>query len=80
MVSGTSQQKMSIVTRVAIEGKAKRGQDGASIKMFLKVRFFYIQTHLLKDQLRGRSPFQWILLPLAPLFHSFQVSFEVYSP
>jgi hypothetical protein len=32
------QQKLNVVTRVAIEGKAKQGQDGASIKMYLKVR------------------------------------------
>lgn len=45
VISGNSQQKMSIVTRVAIEGKAKRGRDGASIKMFLKV---HLTTLLLQ--------------------------------
>lgn len=29
--------KLNIVTRVAIEGKATQGQDGASVKMYLKV-------------------------------------------
>ncbi len=37
IVPGGGQQKLNIVTRVAIEGKAKKGQDGASIRMFLKV-------------------------------------------
>ncbi|KAJ7112426.1 hypothetical protein C8R43DRAFT_1040718 [Mycena crocata] len=30
-------QKLNVVTRVAIEGKAKHGQDGAGIKMYLKI-------------------------------------------
>lgn len=34
---GIGQQKLNVITRVAIEGKAKQGQDGASIRMFLKV-------------------------------------------
>lgn len=29
--------KMNVVTRVVVEGKAKQGQDGASIKMYMKV-------------------------------------------
>lgn len=32
------QQKLNVVTRLAIEGKSKKGWDGASIKMYLKVR------------------------------------------
>jgi len=32
------QQKLNVVTRLAIEGKAKEGQDGVAIKMYLKVR------------------------------------------
>lgn len=40
----TGQVKLNIVTRVAIEGKARKGvdgkADGAAIKMFLKVRAF----------------------------------------
>jgi hypothetical protein len=28
---------MNVVTRVALEGRAKHGEDGASIKMYLKV-------------------------------------------
>ncbi|KAF8965198.1 hypothetical protein BDZ97DRAFT_1904098 [Flammula alnicola] len=36
-VTGNNQQKLNVVTRVAIEGKAKKGQDGASIRMFLKI-------------------------------------------
>lgn len=35
---GPQQQKLNVVTRVAIEGKAKQGQDGVAIKMYLKVR------------------------------------------
>jgi hypothetical protein len=31
--------RMNIVSRIAIEGKAKQGQDGASIKMYMKVGF-----------------------------------------
>ena len=38
ITSSGHQQKLNVVTRVAIEGKARRGQDGASIRMFLKVR------------------------------------------
>ncbi|KAF9469218.1 hypothetical protein BDZ94DRAFT_1317152 [Collybia nuda] len=34
---GGQQQRLNIVTRVAIEGKARQGQDGASIKMYLKI-------------------------------------------
>lgn len=37
VVSGGSQQKPNVVTRVAIEGKVKRGQKGASIRIYLKV-------------------------------------------
>ncbi|KAG6851297.1 hypothetical protein H0H93_011733 [Arthromyces matolae] len=37
LTSGSSQQKLNnVVTRVAIEGKAKKGDDGASIRMYLK--------------------------------------------
>ena len=38
ITSSGHQQKLNVVTRVAIEGKARPGQDGASIRMFLKVR------------------------------------------
>ncbi|EGN95655.1 hypothetical protein SERLA73DRAFT_19786, partial [Serpula lacrymans var. lacrymans S7.3] len=31
------QPKLNVVTRLAIEGKAKQGQDGASIKMYLRL-------------------------------------------
>ncbi|KAF8163441.1 hypothetical protein B0H34DRAFT_856929 [Crassisporium funariophilum] len=37
VTSGSHQQKLNVITRVAIEGKAKHGQDGASIRMFLKI-------------------------------------------
>jgi hypothetical protein len=37
---GSQTQKLNVVTRVAIEGKAKNGDDGAGIKMYLKVRAF----------------------------------------
>ncbi|TFK42450.1 hypothetical protein BDQ12DRAFT_597199 [Crucibulum laeve] len=37
VTSGGHQSKLNVVTRVAIEGKAKQGQDGASIKMYLKL-------------------------------------------
>ncbi|KAK7038082.1 hypothetical protein R3P38DRAFT_2904327 [Favolaschia claudopus] len=37
-VTAASQtQKLNVVTRVAIEGKAKKGEDGAGIKMYLKI-------------------------------------------
>lgn len=29
--------RMNVVSRIAIEGKAKQGQDGASIKVYMKV-------------------------------------------
>ncbi|KZT02313.1 uncharacterized protein LAESUDRAFT_730297 [Laetiporus sulphureus 93-53] len=31
------QQRLNVVTRLAIEGKSKKGWDGASIKMYLKI-------------------------------------------
>lgn len=31
------QQKLNVVTRLAIEGKAKQGAEGVGIKMYLKV-------------------------------------------
>jgi hypothetical protein len=37
-VTGNGQQKLNVVTRVAMEGKAKKGEEGASIRMYLKVR------------------------------------------
>lgn len=37
--TATAQQpKLNVVTRLTIEGKAKEGQDGIAIKMYLKVR------------------------------------------
>lgn len=40
--TATTQQqpKLNVVTRLAIEGKAKQGQDGIAIKMYLKVCVF----------------------------------------
>jgi hypothetical protein len=32
------QQRINVVTRLAIEGNAKQGDNGAAIKMYLKVR------------------------------------------
>ncbi|KAJ7137734.1 hypothetical protein C8R44DRAFT_335991 [Mycena epipterygia] len=37
VTQGAHPQKLNVVTRVAIEGKAKHGQDGAGIKMYLKI-------------------------------------------
>ena len=37
VTSVSNQPKLNVVSRLAIEGKAKRGQEGASIRMFLKV-------------------------------------------
>ncbi|KAJ7172087.1 hypothetical protein C8R46DRAFT_946971 [Mycena filopes] len=34
---GAQAQKLNVVTRVAIEGKAKHGEDGAGIRMYLKI-------------------------------------------
>ncbi|KNZ78473.1 hypothetical protein J132_00836 [Termitomyces sp. J132] len=36
-VTPGGQQKLNIVTRVAIEGKAKKDKDGASVRMYLKM-------------------------------------------
>ncbi|KDR81746.1 hypothetical protein GALMADRAFT_276442 [Galerina marginata CBS 339.88] len=36
-VTGGGQQKLNVVTKLAMEGRAKHGQDGASIRMFLKI-------------------------------------------
>ena len=54
ITSSGHQQKLNVVTRVAIEGKARRSQDGASIRMFLKVCDYILATifiliFLLKD-------------------------------
>ncbi|KAJ7204297.1 hypothetical protein C8J57DRAFT_1202576 [Mycena rebaudengoi] len=37
VTQGAHPQKLNVVTRVAIEGKAKHGEDGAGIKMYLKI-------------------------------------------
>ncbi|KAG6898286.1 hypothetical protein C0992_000731 [Termitomyces sp. T32_za158] len=37
VTSGGQQQKLNVVTRVAIEGKAKKDKDGASVRMYLKL-------------------------------------------
>ncbi|KAJ7461499.1 hypothetical protein FB451DRAFT_1353105 [Mycena latifolia] len=37
VTQGAQPQKLNVVTRVAIEGKAKHGEDGAAIKMYLKI-------------------------------------------
>ncbi|KAJ7085710.1 hypothetical protein B0H15DRAFT_887406 [Mycena belliarum] len=37
VTQGAHPQKLNVVTRVAIEGKAKQGQDGAGIRMYLKI-------------------------------------------
>lgn len=34
---GTQFHKLNVVTRVALEGKAKKGMDGANMKMYLKI-------------------------------------------
>lgn len=36
-VTTTHQPKLNVVTRLAIEGKARQGHDGASVKMYLKL-------------------------------------------
>ncbi|KAI6005783.1 hypothetical protein EDD15DRAFT_2154204 [Pisolithus albus] len=35
--TATHQPKLNVVTRLAIEGKARQGHDGASVKMYLKL-------------------------------------------
>ncbi|KAJ7047210.1 hypothetical protein C8F04DRAFT_1217480 [Mycena alexandri] len=37
VTAGAQGQKTNVVTRVAIEGKAKHGEDGANIRMYLKI-------------------------------------------
>lgn len=44
------QQKLNVVTRLAIEGKSKKDWDGASIKMYLKVSRLLVYT-------RGHIPY-----------------------
>lgn len=49
----SQQHKPNIVTRVAIEGKAKHDHDGATLKMYLKVR----STHDISiPELNCRAP------------------------
>ena len=38
------QQRLNVVTRVAIEGRSERGANGASIKMYLKVNIECLTT------------------------------------
>jgi len=72
VVSGGSQQKLNVVTRVAIEGKVKRGQKGASIRMYLKVLsgrccIAATFTHCVDLSSTG-SCYSWVLCPPFPGF------------
>lgn len=74
IVPGGGQQKLNIVTRVAIEGRAKKGQDGASIRMFVKV---CTNIHIFLAKLCNSPcsyPFQWIRWLLGPRLLSFKVN------
>jgi hypothetical protein len=51
VVSNGQQQRINVVTRVAIEGRAKQGQDGATVKMYLKV-FNYWQIGIAQIHLK----------------------------
>ncbi len=67
--------KMNIVTRVVVEGKANQGQDGASIKMYMKVRLFF-RNPLVQHKRTcpfHSYPFLLILLHRDPLLHCFPV-------
>lgn len=37
-----AQQRMNVVTRLAIEGKAKKNEKGAGVRMYLKVRRSFV--------------------------------------
>jgi hypothetical protein len=72
VVSGGSQQKLNVVTRVAMEGKVKRGQKGASIRMFLKVlpgRLCIVMSFTYCVDFRSTgSRYSWLLYPSFPRF------------
>lgn len=38
LLTAGQQQRLNVVTRVAVEGKSKQGETGAAIRMYLKVR------------------------------------------
>ena len=72
------QQKLNVVTRLAIEGRAKHGQDGASIKIYLKVRSglspklsVLMKLHQISVPLESVTP--GMTLPLFPGEQSFKV-------
>jgi len=67
--------KLNVVTRVAIEGKAKQGKDGANIKMYLKVSAIscLLKCHWMPTRGVVRFLFHWTALPQDPLFIYFQV-------
>ena len=41
------QQRLNVVTRIAVEGKAKQGETGVAIRMYLKVRNARNRGHLI---------------------------------
>lgn len=41
------QQKLNVVTRAALEGKARVGETGVAVRMYLKVRTAHNRGHLV---------------------------------
>jgi hypothetical protein len=60
----TQQPKLNVVTRLAIEGKAKEGQDGIAIKMYLKV---CSSQSNLREWLKTMSSFQYLWTLFLPV-------------
>lgn len=78
MSSGSS-GKINIVTRVALEGRAKLGDDGASMKMYLKVRGYRCTLTNRPLTPMYRSPFPSTQSPLALACLYFQVRIDSYA-
>lgn len=50
---------MNVVTRLAVEGKAKQGEKGAGIRMYLKVRVPLVVLRVKIDR-EARCLYLWI--------------------
>lgn len=67
------QQRLNVVTRLAIEGKAKQGENGAAIKMYLKVRETTFAEGWMLTMVIRRCHCPWIASPQGQRYPSFLV-------
>jgi len=68
--TSTPQPKLNVVTRLALEGKAKHGDDGANLRMYLKVGPLYFTPFVFSYS--RSSPFRWIAFLQAQPSRCFQ--------